>query len=395
MMSPTDQGLPTGAELVIIGAGVVGAATAFWAARAGLAPVVLEARPAPASLTTPASTGAFRLQFDNQEELELVRESVDLLFNFTEITGEDARPLRISQPGYLWATTSEARAEEQRQLVALQHSWGQTDIETLTGREARTRFPFLSPEVIQARYRAGDGFIDPRALNLGLLRASEAPLHTSCRVLSLEGIPSGGFNVGTDKGSLHADQVVIAAGPFSGNLAALMGVDLPVLVMPRHKVVIPRLARVPSDAPMTIDDDTGVHWRPALSGAYVLDAAPRGPGAEPVEDVTPDSDMVFEVLDPSHPHSAARITPFWGEAWRRGELDWIVHSGQYVMTPDHRPLIGETPVVGLWVNTGYSGHGIMGSPAAGRILADLLTSRLDKSPFALDRPFVKRTMDQI
>jgi len=146
---------------------------------------------------------------------------------------------------------------------------------------------------------------------------------------------------------------------------------------------------------MTIDDDTGVHWRPAYSGAFLLDASPVGPGRDPTEDVPPDSDMVFAVLDPSQPESAARISPFWGEAWRRGELRWMVHSGQYMLTPDHRPLIGETPVKGFWVNTGYSGHGIMCSPAAGRILADLITARIGDSPFALDRRFVKRTMDRI
>ena len=93
------KALPSGAELVIMGAGVVGAATAFWAARAGLRPVVLEARPAAASLTTPASTGAFRLQFDNREETELVRESVDFILNFSEVTGEDSAPLAIRRPG--------------------------------------------------------------------------------------------------------------------------------------------------------------------------------------------------------------------------------------------------------------------------------------------------------
>ncbi len=389
------DGLPAGAELVIIGAGVVGASTAFWTARAGLSPVVLEARPAPASLTTPASTGAFRLQFDNLEETELVRESVNLILNFSEITGQESAPLKVSQPGYLWATTSPRRAVEQRRLVALQHSWGQTDIETLTGDEARRRFPFLSSRVVHARYRAGDGFIDPRALTLGLLRASGAPLHTSCRVGSMRELSSGGFELETNRGSIRADQVVIAAGPFTGKLAASVGVELPIEVMSRHKVVVPDLWRVPPDAPMTIDDDTGVHWRPALSGAFVLDAAPRGPGTEPAEDVRPDSDMVFGVLDPSRPEAAARITPFWGEAWRQGELWWMVHSGQYMMTPDHRPLIGQSPVAGLWVNSGYSGHGIMCSPAAGRILADLITSRLRDSPFSLDRTFVKRSFDQI
>lgn len=389
------KALPTGAELVIVGAGVVGASTAFWASRAGLRPVVLEARPAAASLTTPASTGAFRLQFDNREEMELVRESVDLILNFTEVTGEDAGPLAIRQPGYLWATTSDDGAEAQRRLVSLQHSWGQTDIELLDGGEARRRFPYLSGDVVQARYRADDGFIDPRALTLGLLAASKAPLHTSCRVSSVEALAAGGFRLETSQGSIRADQVVNAAGPFSGKLAEMVGVELPLVVKPRHKIVVPDLARVPADAPMTIDDDTGVHWRPAYSGAFLLDASPVGPGREPTEDVPPDSGMVFAVLDPSQPESAARISPFWGEAWRRGELRWMVHSGQYMLTPDHRPLIGETPVKGFWVNTGYSGHGIMCSPAAGRILADLITARIGDSPFSLDRRFVKRTMDRI
>ncbi|MDE0231855.1 MAG: FAD-dependent oxidoreductase [bacterium] len=389
------KALPPGAELVIVGAGVVGASTAFWAAQAGLRPVVLEARPAAASLTTPASTGAFRLQFDNREEMELVRESVDLILNFTEVTGEDSAPLAIRQPGYLWATTSDEGAESQRRLVSLQHSWGQTDIELLDGAEARSRFPYLSGDVVQARYRADDGFVDPRALALGLLAASQAPLHTSCRVSSITPLAAGGFRLETDHGSIEADQVVNAAGPFSGKLAEMVGVELPLVVKPRHKIVVPDLARVPPDAPMTIDDDTGVHWRPAYSGAYLLDASPTGPGREPTEDVPPDSDMVFGVLDPSQPESAARISPFWGEAWLRGELRWMVHSGQYMLTPDHRPLIGKTPVEGFWINTGYSGHGIMCSPAAGRILADLLTSRLDDSPFSLERRFVKRTMDRI
>ena len=68
---------PRSADLVIIGGGIVGAATAFFAARAGLSAVILEKRPALCTLTTPVSTGAFRLQFDNPEEIALVREGVD------------------------------------------------------------------------------------------------------------------------------------------------------------------------------------------------------------------------------------------------------------------------------------------------------------------------------
>ena len=68
--------LPATAELVVIGAGVIGAATAFAARRAGIDTVVLEARPAAAAATTAAATGAYRVQQDDPDELALVRETV-------------------------------------------------------------------------------------------------------------------------------------------------------------------------------------------------------------------------------------------------------------------------------------------------------------------------------
>src|ERR671916_2613587 len=117
---------PRSCDLVVVGGGVVGAATAFYAARAGLDVVLVERRPALCTLTTPASTGAFRLQFDNLEELELVRESAEVFLGFPEVTEQSDYDLRLRQQGYLWVTTDEDRAAQQRSLVALQHSWGQT-----------------------------------------------------------------------------------------------------------------------------------------------------------------------------------------------------------------------------------------------------------------------------
>src|SRR5918998_4163220 len=147
---------PPSAELVIIGGGIVGAATAFHASRAGLRPVLIERRAALCTLTTPASTGAYRLQFDNREELELVRESVALFLDFAVVTEQREYDLRIRRQGYLWLTTSEARAAEQRALVALQHEWGQDDIEVLDGDEVRARWPYVADDVLQARFRADD-----------------------------------------------------------------------------------------------------------------------------------------------------------------------------------------------------------------------------------------------
>src|SRR5215210_5572407 len=96
----TTNELPRSADLVVIGGGIVGAATAFFAVRAGLRAVVLESRPALCTLTTPASTGAFRAQFDNPEEIALVREGISLFENFAEVARMPGYSLDLHQQGY-------------------------------------------------------------------------------------------------------------------------------------------------------------------------------------------------------------------------------------------------------------------------------------------------------
>src|SRR3954453_17956334 len=113
--------LPRSADLVVIGGGIVGAATAFYAARAGLSAVILEKRPALCTLTTPVSTGAFRLQFDNPEEIALVREGVELFERFAEVTDLPGYDLGLRQQGYLFCTTDEAGMRRQQEWVTRQH----------------------------------------------------------------------------------------------------------------------------------------------------------------------------------------------------------------------------------------------------------------------------------
>ena len=373
---------------MIIGGGVVGAATAWQASRAGIRPLILEARPALCTLTTPVASGAFRLQFDNLEELELVRESVELFLNFQEATGQSEHDIRVRQQGYLWLTTEEAGTDRQRDLVARQREWGLGDVELLTGDEVRRRFPYVGPNVIQARFRAGDGFLDTTELTLGLTEASRADVVVRCRVLGFR-IEGGRLRgIVTNRGTIETDAAVICGGPLSGPLAREAGIELPIETVIRQKVVLPELSEVPPDAPMTIDEDTLVHWRPALRGAWLLFTDPSTPPSPPTDQVPTDPAFARSLLDPESPTSAARIVPFWRDVWERG-VEWWIEAGQYTMTPDHRPLIGETEVAGLWVNTGYSGHGIMGSPAGSRILVDLVTGKLARGDnrFSPDRAF--------
>jgi sarcosine oxidase, subunit beta len=365
---------------------VIGAATAFAAARAGLRPVIVEARPDLCTLTTPVAAGAFRLQFEDRDELELVRESVETFLNFEDATGQDRYRPDVRQQGYLWLTTEEGAAGRQRELVERLHAWGQTDVELLDGDATRARFPWVDREVIQSRFRARDGFLDTKGLTFGLALGADARVVTACPVEGFR-IESGRLAaVRTSRGEIATHLAVVAAGPLSGRVAARAGLELPVVAVRRHKLILPRVPEVPADAPMTIDEDTGAHWRPALEGVWVLFTDPSTPPSEPSMDVPLDHRFAFQLLDPASPQSVARVVPFWRDVWERGADHWILQAGQYTVTPDHRPLVGRTPVEGLFVNAGHDGHGVMLSVATGRLLMDEIGRAGAANPFRPDRP---------
>ncbi|MBA3551460.1 MAG: FAD-binding oxidoreductase [Actinobacteria bacterium] len=377
---------------MIVGGGVIGAATAFHASRAGMRPLILERRPALSTLTTAAAAGGFRLQLDSEDDVPLVAESVELFLNFADLTGQSRYDPDVRRQGYLWVTTEEPRAEAQRAIVASQRGWGVPDLELLSGDDARRAFPFLGPEVRQARFRAGDGLLDPKRLTLGLAAGSGASVVTGCSVRGFRVRGDRLVAVETDAGAVATRAAVIAAGPFSGVVAAKVGIALPISTVVRQKLVLPDVPQVPASAPMTIDDDSGAHWRPVLRGASLFFTDPAVPPSPPTEDVPVDQGFAFRLLDPGSPVSVARVTPFWSEVWDWGGASWLLQAGQYTMTPDRRPLIGPTGVEGLYVNTGYSGKGVMAGPAGSRHLVDLLLERIGahENPFRLDRSFGER-----
>ena len=397
MLNTTSQ-IPKTADCVIIGGGILGAATAFYAARAGLKCVVLEKRPALCTLTTPASTGAFRAQFDNPEEISLVRESIAAFAHFADHVKLKNYDIAVRQQGYLWLTTSTDGAARQKQIVEHQRGWGLDDVEYLSGDEARRRFPYLAPEVVSARFRQGDGWLDVKKLTMGFAQAASNAGATFCVNTPATGFKISGGKikaVETARGPIACDFSVIAAGPFSGAVAKLAGVELPLDLRIRQKLVMPEVPEVPPSAPMTIDEDTGAHWRPAGSGAYLLFTQHDSPTGPPLDDVPTSASFYFNLLEPQSSSAVARISPYWRKVWERNTDLWFLMAGQYTYTPDHRPFLGPTPVGGLFVNCGYSGHGIMGGTGGSRLVADTITGKLasDKNPFRLDRKIEPRALD--
>jgi sarcosine oxidase subunit beta len=279
--------------------------------------------------------------------------------------------------------------------VARQHAWGQTDVELLSGDEARYRFRYLAPDVIGARYRAGDGWLDVRRLTMGYAAASQATFVTETAATGFTLTGGRVAGVQTTRGPIATERVVIAAGPFSGVVAAWAGVPLDLALVRRQKLIMPEVPEVPIDAPMTIDEETGAHWRPGLRGAYLLWTAPGVPPGPPLEDVPTSADFAFALLNPASPAAVARISPFWRTVWARNTSHWFLQAGQYAYTPDHRPYLGPTPVAGLYLNCGYSGHGIMASAGGSRVVVDTITGKLTPAanPFRLDRPLVGRDLD--
>ena len=401
---------PERADVVVVGGGIVGCATAFFAARAGFRVVVLERRAALGTLTTAASTGAFRLQFDNAEEIALVREGVELFDAFEQRTGLEGWDIDLRHGGYLFCSLTDATVERARRLVERQRTWGLDDVELLDGDDARARWPWLSPAIRGARFRASDGWLDVKRLTAGYAAAASnadripgaaprggATFVTDAAVtaITLDGDRVRG--VETTRGRVAAETVVLATGPFLARAGALAGVDIPLAPTVRQKLVIPDLPLVPSDAPMTIEEETAAHWRPAFAGCLAIFTEAGTAPSEPADPVPVSHEWTFGLLDPASDHALARVAPFWRDAWAGGapSFHWFLQAGQYEYTPDRRPYVGAIGPEGLYLNGGYSGHGVMTSPGGSRLLVDLLTGEADRAsnPFAPDRSFAQREYD--
>ena len=335
------------------------------------------------------ATGAFRLQFDNLEEVDLVRESVAF---FDDL--QTRVDIGLRHQGYLFVTRTPEGARAQAELVAAQRGWGLTDVELMDGADARRRFPYLAPDIVNARFRQDDGWLEPRVLALELARSSGARIRTGVTVTGFRIQRDRVRGVTTTDGDIEAETVVIATGPLSGPVGKLAGLDLPLATVRRQKLILLDVPAVPADAPMTIDFETGAHWRPTRTGAHALWTAPA-PAEPAADDVPTSASFAFGLLDPSSDHALARIVPFWKDVWASSRLQWWLQAGQYTYTPDRRPLLGPTRIPGLAVNTGYSGHGIMGSIGGSRRAFDAITGKREPAdnPFRPDRPMESRSCD--
>lgn len=379
---PSDQEFPQSAEVVVIGGGILGAATAFYASREGLDVVVLEMRDGLATLTTAASEECFRAQFSEPENVAMMLASIHVFEHFAEVVGLPGYDIGLHQQGYLFLSDHPDAPQVLRERVAHQRRIGLEDVEFLDGEEVRRRFPWAAPGVTAATFRARDGWLSAHEVTYGFAKASRARFLLRAKVLRILQDARGVSGVETNRGTLSTRTVILAAGPFSGALAKSAGLDLPLTTIRRQKVVVAPDPAIPQDAPMTIDAHSGAYWRPEVGGAALGWAIPEEP-SEPSERVPTDWTFPPMVLE-----EVARLSPFWNEvAERLTRGSVFLSAGHYTMTPDSKPILGPSPLPGLHLNVGYSGHGVMGAPEGSRQVVEMLMGRMDaaSNPFSLHR----------
>ncbi len=360
------------ADVVVIGGGIVGTATAFWLSRAGLNTILVETRDGLSTLTSAASAECFRAQFTEPELASLAKESIAFFEHFAENVGLPDWSIGLHQQGYLFITDDEAMLPDLEAAVVQHHKLGVTDSELLGAEEVHSRFPFVSPEVVGAAFRQKDGWLSCHEVTQGFAKGSSARFFLKTRATDILLDAEGVSCVVTTRGRISTRVVVNAAGPFAGEIGRMVGLDLPLQPVRRQKAFIAS-PMVPAGAPFTVDLVNDAYWRPESGGALMGWVDTNEPVTAPMENPTVDWDFPLVCLE-----KVCRLTPFFeqvGANLRKKDVN--VSAGQYVYTPDNQPLIGPVDEVpGFYLNCGYW-MGVMVSPMAGKRTADLITGKMD------------------
>ena len=356
--------MPKSADVVIIGAGIVGSSIAFHLTEAGCKNVLVIERETRQGLgSTGKSMGGVRAQFATDVNIRMSLYSIPFLARFEEATGH---PSGYRPHGYLFMATNDRHMNYLRTNSARQMGLGLKNVQLLAPDDIRSILPQLrSDDIVGGSLCTTDGFVDPESVMSGFMaRAIErgAELWRGTQVTGICSAHAAVSGVLTSQGAVSAPVVVNAAGPWAAGVASMAGVDLPVQPLRRMLVLTEPFPGLPERLPMMIDMSTGWHFPQEGLGLLMAWAhADEQPGFRTDFDPT--------YIEKSLTHAASRVPDFANLAVNPRRC-W---AGMYEMSPDHHAILGPSPELrGLYFANGFSGHGVMHSPATGRILADLI-----------------------
>ncbi len=377
------------ADVVLIGGGIVGSSIAYHLVAAGCKNVlVLERESAQGKGSTGKSMGGVRAQFSTPVNIQMSLYSIPFYASFEERLGY---PCDYRPQGYLFCATNEKHMAYLRANYEKQVAMGLKNARLVAGHEIRSEYPQLrADDIIGGSFCPTDGFVDPNSTMVGFMTwASDrgAKLWKNSPVTAISR-GRGTFEITTTRGTVSAPIVVNCAGPWAAEIAKMVGINLPVEPLRRMLVPTEPFDQFPHTAPMIIDMSNGFHFRPESRGfLFAWNDPEETPGYKTEFDPAFSEKILTRAADRVPVFENVAVNP--KRAW----------AGLYEMTPDHHPILGESPEVpGFFFANGFSGHGVMHSPATGKILSDLIltgkTSLIDASLLDFSRFAEGRTIHE-
>ncbi len=368
---------PADADVVVIGAGVIGASIAFHLAEAGVRRVLVLDRDGPGGGSSGKPIGGVRAQFSDPLNIRLGQRSLEAFRRFPERPGA---AIGLDHVGYLFLLSDARQTAAFEEAIALQNALG-VPSRLLTPGQARELCPYLAPDgIVAAAHCPTDGYARPPAVVAGYLRAAfrlGAAIRSHCPVTGIDTDAGRVRAVRTARGTVRTPAVVCAAGAWSASLGALAGVSLPVTPLRRQIACTGPMRPAAPRIPFTLDFASTLYFHDDGADGLLLGFSdPRqrpGFGRAFSRDWLPAFRQAARVRAPAL--AEVEITGGW--------------AGLYEMTPDRNALIGEAADVSRFLYaTGFSGHGFLQAPAVGEIVRDLYLRRtpfLDVGPLAATR----------
>ena len=378
------------ADVIVIGGSVVGSSIAWNLRQDGFTGriLVVERDPTYARASAFLAMGGIRQQFCTAVTVQMVQHSVRIWKEFDQRLATPSYTPRtwFRQRGYLFLADAATSAALMQRFEAERRAGAR--VQLLSRDDIRAVVPDLSlDDILFGVLGPEDGYAAPREVLRGFRMAAETAgvEYLADEVVRVDVSHGATTGVGLASGGhLGAPVVVNAAGPWSGRIAALAGLNVPVEPMRQMLFRATLPTRWPYRFPMVIDPG-GVHWRHD-------DGPSEGDADRIIVAFTRWDEPVGENFEPARdrwereffPALVRRLPSF------RALRDIEGWAGLYEMTPDHNPVIGEHVAVrGLIFASGFSGHGLMMSPATGKIVSEIVrtgkSTTFDVSIFAPDR----------
>ncbi len=351
---------PTTADVVIIGGGVMGASAAYHLAKCGIKNVVLlEKEEFFGTGATGRCAGGVRYQFSTEINVKLSLESLPLIERFKEEIGQD---VNYHQCGYLLVATNEKDAAAFRHNVKMQNGLG-VQTQLLSGEEVRLRQPLMKFEdAIAGTWNPKDGLADPNSVVAGYISAAQKLGVKALTRAEVTGIRLSGDQVEaveTTQGLIQTRTVLNTAGPWASQIGQMAGVEIPILPIRRQMFTTNALKEIPEDFPFVIDFAQSLYFHREGEGLLI---GMSNQNEKPGFDQNVDEDFEMENFE-----AALERMPLLERASRASH--W---AGLYEVTPDAHPIFGGSHVKGFSLCAGFSGHGFMHGPVAGKLMTEYI-----------------------